>query len=63
MCVSFATDMGIPCQILTKRSDWTRMPDSHTLARSLSFYTGGVDPLDDYYRSYGVSARQCRESR
>lgn len=27
MCVSFATGMGIPCQILTKRSDWTRIKE------------------------------------
>lgn len=27
MCVSFATGLDIPCQILTKRSDWTRIKE------------------------------------
>lgn len=27
MCVSFATGIDVPCQILTKRSDWTRIKE------------------------------------
>lgn len=30
-CVSFATGMGVPCQILTKRSDWTRIKEQQNL--------------------------------
>ena len=40
---------------------WTRMPRSQTFARSLSFNSGGVYPLDDNYRSCGFSVRPCRE--
>ena len=40
---------------------WTRMPRSQTGARILGFYSGGVYPLDGYYRSYGFSVRPCRE--
>lgn len=41
---------------------WTRMPGRQTCARSLNFYSSGVDPLDNYYRYYGFSVRLCRES-
>ena len=41
---------------------WTRMPYSQTSARNLGFGSGGLYPLDDYYRSYGFSVRPCRES-
>ena len=40
---------------------WTRMPLSHTHARNLYFYSGGVYPLNSYYRSNGFSVRPCRE--
>ena len=40
---------------------WTRMPSSQTGARGLYFYSGGVYPLDYYYRSSGFSVRPCRE--
>lgn len=40
---------------------WTRMPYSQTYARYLYFRSGGVYPLDYYYRSSGFSVRPCRE--
>ena len=40
---------------------WTRMPSSQTYARRLRFYSGGVYPLDNNFRSYGFSVRPCRE--
>ena len=40
---------------------WTRMPSSQTLARLLFFSSGGVYPLNYYYRSGGFSVRPCRE--
>ena len=40
---------------------WTRMPIGQTNARYLNFNSGGVYPLDNNYRSYGVSVRPCRE--
>ena len=40
---------------------WTRMPLSQAGARRLSFYSGGVYPLNDGSRSFGFSVRPCRE--
>ena len=37
------------------------MPIGQTNARYLNFNSGGVYPLDNNYRSYGVSVRPCRE--
>ena len=40
---------------------WTRMPYSQAYARFLGFGSGGVYPLNGYYRSFGFSVRPCRE--
>ena len=40
---------------------WTRLPLSQARARFLYFFSGGVYPLNDNYRSNGFSVRPCRE--
>ena len=42
---------------------WTscKSKTSQANARSLYFYSGNVNPLNDNYRSYGFSVRPCRE--
>lgn len=40
---------------------WSYASVSQASARNLSFYSGGVYPLDSYYRASGFSVRPCRE--
>ena len=40
---------------------WSAVPDSTDFGRYLSFYSSGVDPLGDYYRSFGFAVRPVQE--
>ena len=40
---------------------WSYALFSQTYARDLSFYSGGVSPIDDDNRAFGFSVRLCKE--
>jgi len=57
-----ASDSGGLADVGGGGNYWVCAPGSQANARSLGFHSGGLYPLDSYYRSIGFSVRPCRES-
>ena len=54
---------GEPCCVGSEGDYWTKCPSktSASYGRYLGFYSGGVSPLNNYYRAYGFSVRPVQE--